>query len=96
MQASHASTRGRMLATSLSALLMLSIAVSSFTQGPSRPAPAFEKGNYLVRTTDGIEVHGQLERMDDESLTIYQRPRVALAPTRGGVTVSYRVPLRGR
>ena len=182
MQTQHTSTMRRVMATTLSAVLMLSMSTSSFAQSPKGAAPTtFEKGNYFVRTTEGAELHGQLERMDRDSLTLrvgtepwivpmdrvekvqrrgdslkngatigavlvgglfiwpatlaasepalggevavalviggvaggalygalidklissnhtlYQRPGLALAPTRGGVTVSYHLPLGGR
>ena len=182
MHIQRPSTMRRVMATTLSAVLMLSISASSFAQSPQSAAPmTFEKGNYSVRTTDGAELHGQLERMDRTSLTLrvgsepwtvpmdrvekvqrrgdplkngatigavlvgglliwpatlaasepalggefavglviggaaggalygalidklissnhtlYQRPGIALAPTRGGVAVSYHLPLGGR
>ncbi len=182
MQTQHTSTTRRVMATTLSAVLMLLVATTSFAQSPQGAAPTtFEKGNYRVRTTEGAELHGQLERMDGSSLTLrvgtepwtvpmdrvekvqrqgdslkngavigavvisalsaalvapfvdagymdtglaialvaadgavggligagidklsssnhtlYQRPHLALAPTRGGVTVSYHLPLGGR
>ena len=182
MQTQHTSTTRRVMATTLLAVLMLSMTTSSFAQSAQGAAPTtFEKGNYSVRTTEGAELHGQLERMDRTSLTLrvgtepwtvpmdrvekvqrrgdplkngatigallggavalvpasmvvsepegggefavglviggvlhgvlfgalidklissnttlYQRPRLALAPTRGGVAVSYHLPLGGR
>ena len=181
MQTQHTSATRRVMATTLSAVLLLLVATTSFAQPQDAAPKAFEKGNYLVRTTEGAELHGQRERIDRDSLTLrvgaepwtvpmdrvekvqrrgdsvkngatigallggglavwpatlaasepalggafavgfvvglaaegalfgalidklissnhtlYQWPHLALAPTRGGVTVSYHLPLGGR
>lgn len=183
MQIQHPSTTRRVMATTLSAALMLVSSTSTFAQQPTGArTDTFEKGTYVVWTTDGAELRGQLERMDRDSLrlrvglqpwdvpmdrvekvqhrggdplsngatigaliggaalawpaamvasepelggayaiailaagaingalfgalidklsssnrTLYERPRIALTPTRGGVTVAYHMPLGGR